>query len=333
VTAAAPNAEEVTLRTLNGAAVALVPEVWRSAWEGLGREPYPLEDRVWRERLARHHQPELLIGAFADEHLVGAAYGRLPDGVAWLPADVGWVSLLAVAGPWQGSGVGGRLLSELLARLRAGGAKRFRLGSDANHLLPGPPQESFAALWRLARRAGARFLASEHDLHVDLRLPLPPAPLPPGWTVRADEPAAALEFVARAFPGRWAHEVEAYLGAGATVLTLAKASPGGTGPSALAEGFCALFQGDEALVAPSLYWRRAVAANGGAANVAGMGPLGVSESARGLGLGLSLVRAGAAWLQDRGATDLLINWTTLTTFYGKLGARVWRTYQRAEGPL
>jgi len=333
VTAGAPRAEPVKVRTLAGAAVSLVPEVWRSAWGYPGRELYPLEDRVWLERLSRHHQPDLLVGAFAGERLVGAAYGRLPGAVAWLPADVGWVSLLAVAGPWQGRGVGGQLFAELLSRLRAGGANRFRLGSDANHLLPGPPQESSAALWRLARRAGARFLATEHDLHLDLRAPLHPAPLPADWTVRDDDPEAALEFVARAFPGRWTNEVEAYLGAGATVLTLAKKATGGAGTSASAEGFCALFRGDEALAGPSLYWRGAVDGFGEASSVAGMGPLGVSESARGLGLGLSLVRAGAAWLQDRGATDLLINWTTLTTFYGKLGARVWRTYQRAEGPL
>ncbi len=321
------------MRTLSGRAAAWVPELWRSAWGPPKRDLYPLEDRVWLERLSFHHQPELLIGAFAGQRLVGVAYGRLPGGVEWLPADVGWVSLLAVAGPWQGRGVGTKLLGELLSRLRAGGAKRFRLGSDANYLLPGPPQESSPALWRLARRAGARFLAAEHDLHVDLRAPLPAAPLPAGWTVRDDDPEGALEFVARTFPGRWTNEVEAYLGAGATVLTLAKETPRDAGSPAKAEGFCALFWGDEAVIGPSLYWRGALGGSDGAASVAGMGPLGISESARGGGLGLGLVRAGAARLQQRGATDLLINWTTLTTFYGKLGARVWRTYQRAEGPL
>lgn len=313
----------VTLRPLSLAEAAVVPAVWRSAWGPRGAALYPLEERAWRERLGNHHDPELLIGALSGDELVGVAYGRLPTAV-WLPADVGWVSLLAVVAPWQGLGVGGRLLSELLARLRRGGAKRFRLGSDANHLLPGLPQEAPAAAWRLARRACARFTNAEHDLHLDLRVPLPPAPSTAGWRVRDDDPEGAARFVARAFPGRWTHEVGEYIAAGATVLTLVDAE-GAT------HGFCAVFQGDEGLLAPSLYWRGAL--HGADARVAGIGPLGVDESTRGGGLGLALVRAGAAWLQERGATDVVINWTTLTAFYGKLGARVWRTYQRAEGPL
>lgn len=320
----AARAAAVAVRQLTAGEAALVPGLWRSAW-GARAELYPLEERAWRNRLAAHHDPTLLLGAFAGDQLVGVTHGRTPT-ASWLPAGVGWVSLLAVAGPWQGRGVGGRLLAELFARLRERGARTYRLGSDANHLLPGPPQESSPALWRLARRAGARFLATEHDLHVDLRLEPPAAPLPPGWRVRDDDPAAALEFVTRAFPGRWTAEVGAYLAAGATVLTLQRDG------EARADGFCAVFTGDEAVLGPSLHWRRALMADV-ADRPGGMGPLGVSESARGSGLGLALVRAGAVWLANRGATDAVINWTTLTPFYGKLGARVWRTYQRVEGPL
>jgi len=349
-----PRADRVALRTLTPDEALLVPEVWRAAWAPGGAVqdggpaddrpetprlgatrawepgPYPLEERVWRERLAAHHAPDLLIGAFAGPELVGVAYGRLPT-VAWLPSDVGWVSLLAVAAAWQGMGVGTRLFTELAGRLRAAGAKRFRLGSEANHLLPGLPQEAPAAAWRLARRAGARFTAAEHDLHLDLAPPLPAAPLPAGWRVRDDDPAGALAFVARAFPGRWTHEVEAYLAAGATVLTLVdEHAVGAPDGRAQTQGFCAVFTGDERLVGPQLYWRLALPSG---ARVGGMGPLGVDDSARGGGLGLAIVRAGAEWLKERGCTDAVINWTTLTTFYGKLGARVWRTYQRAEGPL
>jgi len=319
-----------TIRELTPAEAATVPALWASAW---GQVPlYPLEERVWAERLTLHHRQDLLIGAFVADEPVGVAYGRLPTG-AWLAQDVGWVTLVAVAAAWQGKGIGTCLLDELLARLRAGGATRFRLGSDANHLLPGPPQESSAALWRLARRAGARFTAAEHDLHIDLRRPLPPAPLAPGWRVRSDDPDGAMRFVAHAFPGRWTHELEAYIDAGGTVLTIAREADTAAGDSAEAYGFCAIFQGEESLLGPSLYWRRAVTSDIGPVRVAGMGPLGVSDEVRGTGLGLAIVRAGAEWLQERGATDLLINWTTLTTFYGKLGARVWRTYQRAEGDL
>ena len=321
-------ANQLVVRTLTADEAGLVPAVWNAAWApGL---LYPLEERVWQDRLASHHDPRLLLGAFAGSELIGVAYGRLPT-APWLPSDVGWVALLAVVGAWQGNGVGTRLLAELSERLRAAGARRFRLGSEANHLLPRLPQEAPAAAWRLARRAGARFTAAEHDLILDLRPPLPTAPLPAGWRVRDDDKEGALAFVASAFPGRWTHEVDAYLAAGGTVLTLVDERDASRGGPPATAGFCAVFTGDERLVGPQLYWRRSVQAPG--ARVGGMGPLGLADSARGGGLGLAIVRAGADWLKGRGFTDVVINWTTLTTFYGKLGARVWRTYQRAEGPL
>lgn len=349
------------MRPLTTAEESLVPGLWNGAWAphvGHTSAPYPLDDAVWRDRLAAHHDPDLLIGAFEDERLIGVAYGRTPT-ASWLPQDVGWISLVAVTPDRQGTGVGTGLARALADLLLDRGCHTLRFGSEANHLLPGIPQEAPAAAWRLARTLGARFGNVEHDLHLDLRAELPPAPLPDGWHVRDDDPEAAVTFVERVFPGRWAHEVRQYVGAGATVLTLAPVGSDDAPASARAEGFCVAFQGHEAVRGPSLTWvpsgflasrgdgsgsSSGGGSGGGSASgsvsgsvsdigVAGMGPLGVSEAARGRGLGLGLVRAAAVWLAARGATEVIVNWTTLTGFYGRLGARVHRSYQRAEAPL
>jgi predicted N-acetyltransferase YhbS len=244
------------------------------------------------------------------------------------------MSLLAVASAWQGRGVGTRLARTLATRLRARGCVVLRFGGEANHLLPGIPLEAPAAAWRLARRLGARFGNAEHDLHLDLRSDLPPAPLAAGWRVRDDDPEAAIAFVERVFAGRWADEVRQYVDAGTNVLTLAPEGSDHAPASARAEGFCVVFLGNERVRGPSLTWLPSEAlASAPAGGLAGMGPLGVSGEARGRGLGLALVRAGAEWLADRRSTGVIVNWTTLTGFYGRLGARVWRTYQRAEAPL
>jgi predicted N-acetyltransferase YhbS len=96
-----------------------------------------------------------------------------------------------------------------------------------------------------------------------------------------------------------------------------------------------VFQGSERVTSPGLLWREALVAELGprSPRLAGIGPLGVAPDVRGAGAGLALVRGAAAWLQDRGHTDAVINWTTLTGFYGRLGARVWRTYQRVNANL
>ncbi len=336
-------ADALEIRPLTSAEAEAVPPLWDAAWAAAApASSYALDPQVWRERLAQHHDPDLLLGAFANGALVGAVYGRVAT-AAWLPTGVGWLSAIAVAPPHQGRGVGTRLAGALTERLRARGCSVVRFGSEANHLLPGIPQEAPLALWRLAQRLGARFGNAEHDLLLDLHAELPPAPLASGWLVRDDDPDAALAFVERAFPGRWADEVRTYLDAGTTVLTLAPAGSTSAPVSARAEGFCVVFQGHERLRGPSLTWvaRHDLLAGTGphgrasgvGARLGGMGPLGVSAAARGRGLGLALVRAGAAWLAARGAEGAVVNWTTLTGFYGRLGARVWRTYQRAEAPL
>lgn len=343
---ARPTVRPLTLSEQNA-----VPALWNAAWGASRRRAEPLSaearagpaaadaltltERVWRERLRRYHDDALLLGAFDESELVGVAYGRASDAGAvldsWQPPGVGWLSLVAVKPQWQGAGVGTLLASEVVDRLRLRGCHSLRFGGEPNHLLAAIPQAAPAAAWRLARRLGARFHAAEFDLHLDLRLPVERRELPAGWRLSASEAVAGIAFVKRAFPGRWAEEVVERVAAGAVIITLHGPDAAEGAKTAVADGFCMVYRGDEGLVAPSLAWAGPTVADG--PGLAGMGPLGISEEARGQGLGLCLVSGAAAWLQKRGATDLFIDWTSLTGFYGRLGARVWRAYQRAEAPI
>ncbi|MBX3142965.1 MAG: GNAT family N-acetyltransferase [Trueperaceae bacterium] len=322
------------IRQLEPAEHRLVPALWNAAWrlrpDAVAQGQHLLTERVWRERLAKYHEDALLLGAFDGSELVGVVYGRASEAgrVAgtWQAPGVGWLSLLAVKPEWQGVGVGAALARALIGRLVARGCHSLRIASEPNHLLAGVPMSASPAMWRLARRLGARFTAAEFDLHLDLRPDLYVPELPEGWRISATEPAAGLAFVQRVFPGRWASEVADRLAAGATIMTLLDERAAGSGA---AEGFCMVYRGDEGFVAPSLAWAADLSAAADA-RTAGMGPLGISEEARGQKLGLTLVAHSAAWLKERGATDLFIDWTTLSGFYGRLGARVWRAYHRAE---
>src|SRR5690606_27700481 len=217
----------------------------------------------------------------------------------------------------------------------ARGCSHLHFGGEADHLLPGLPQEAGPAAWRLARSLGGVPTNTEHDLLLDLRAALPTAPLPPGFTLRDDRREAGLAFVAATFPGRWTEELRDYVAAGATVITLERTDADHATGSAPAYGFCAVFRGGERVTSPGLLWSDALTAElgSGSTRLAGIGPLGVAPDVRGAGAGLALVRGAASWLQERGHTDAVINWTTLTGFYGRLGARVWRTYQRVQANL
>src|SRR5690606_28829200 len=190
----------------------LVPRVWNRAWTaataraGVGsasHNPYPLSEALWHERLgSRHHDQSLLIGAFAGDELVGVAYAKVAAS-AWQAGDVGWLSLLCVEPAWHGEGIGTRLAAAVVEAGRARGCSHLHFGGEADHLLPGLPQEAGPAAWRLARSLGGVPTNTEHDLLLDLRAALPSAPLPPGFTLRDDRQEAGLAFVAATFPGRW----------------------------------------------------------------------------------------------------------------------------------
>lgn len=322
--------EGMELRPLSAEEALQVPEVWNAAWRE--PNPYPLGAPLWQERLASpHHDPELLLGAIADGEVLAYAHGKRPVS-AWQPANLAWVSSFAVRRSFQGRGIGTALVGELLRELSKASPAEVHFGSDADHLLPGPPLDSPPATWRLLRRMGAAFSVCELDLHLDLRAGLPAAPVPPGWRVREGDDEGALAFVRATFPGRWAEELAAYLRGGATVFTVERDDSAEEPTSARAKGFCVAFQGGEAVTSPGLHWAEALRREYPGGRAAGMGPLGTAPDVRGLGLGLAMVRAAAQTLEERGSTDVIINWTTLGTFYGRLGARVWRAYQRARAP-
>ncbi len=63
-------------------------------------------------------------------------------------------------------------------------------------------------------------------------------------------------------------------------------------------------------------------------DLGGVGPLGIDSAERNKGYGLKIVEAGIATLRNRGSNHIVIDWTRLIEFYGKLGFNVWKVYQK-----
>ncbi len=289
--------------------------VWNATFEGT----HPLVPRAWAAWWGSPDaDPELAWGVEQGGRLVGFALARAPLR-PWAALDVGHVALLAVDPDAQRRGVGAALWATAVAALHARGRTRVRLGADPERLLPGVPVAAPPGTWRFLRARGAVPGAFEADLLLDLRVPVTAPPLPAGVTLVADAPDEASALVARAFPGRWADEVRRCADAGTTVLTLRQGDR--------AVGFCVAARPSDAVLVGGLAWTATLPGR-----VGGLGPLGLEAEARGTGLGLALVAAAARWQQEAGADTAVIDWTDLTRFYGRLGAFVWRAYQRAEVP-
>ena len=66
-------------------------------------------------------------------------------------------------------------------------------------------------------------------------------------------------------------------------------------------------------------------------NTGGVGALGVIKSMRKQGIGLALAAKTTEVIQSNGADYSFVGWTWLKDWYGKLGYKVWHSYQ--EGHL
>ena len=127
------------------------------------------------------------------------------------------------------------------------------------------------------------------------------------------------EFFARAFPGRWRHDVERMIDCGMRgedLLLLEEEASGRV------LGFANLFSPQSAIYGPGLYWRSLMGESPG-----GLGPIGVDDAARGKGLGLYLLAEGLAELKSRGCRFTVIDWTDLVSFYAKFGFGIWKSYR------
>jgi hypothetical protein len=211
------------------------------------------------------------------------------------------------------------------AALRARGRRRLRIGADPERLLPGVPLTAPEATWRFLRARGIRPGGLEADLRLDLahgaidatRCPTGSSAsttTPRLPSASSGAPSRALGRRGRARRGgRHRRPRPAARGHHARLLPRPTADRRGSRSGAHLDGARPLGP-----ARPDHRWA---------------GPAGDRRCRPRGGLGLALVAASARWLRDHGLRAAVIDWTTLTAFYGRLGARAWRVYQRAEGEL
>ncbi|WP_127585823.1 GNAT family N-acetyltransferase [Paenibacillus koleovorans] len=294
---------------------------------------FPLSDRLVRQNSfgAAPLQPGASWAAIAaqdgGEILIGFVAGKLSKADGDGEGGGGSIGLLLVDAAYRRQGIGSRLLALAEDGLRRSGAGRIDFGGETRHYMPGLPEESEASGlggWLERRGYTPAEGGSVCDLFADFTgEPIEELPQCPGVEFRLLDPLAETEaflcFLRREFSPRWAQSTEALLQAGGgsrEFVLLWK--DGGVEPI----GFCRLNDEQSPLLAGSVYWHALFPPGTGG----GIGPLGVSASERGQGLGLAAVQAGIHFLRRRGRDRLVIDWTTHLDFYAKLGFAPWRWY-------
>lgn len=304
-------------------------------WNACAGDEFPLDARLLSQQLALDTDERRCFTALADDGtLAGAILAKRagrpnPDGT--IPS-LGYVSILAVAPSHRRQGLGTALLREASAWLASLGATRVRLGADHYHLLPGLPVTGSAGSDSLAafcRRHGFADEGTEYDVIADLETYVPEQVVPVADTVvvpwNGSQPERVLAFMRSNFPGRWSQDMEEAITAGMRHTDLLLATDTRSGAIT---GFARIYDRDSTVLGPGVYWRGIMGDRPG-----GLGPIGIDRARRGAGLGLYLLRAGMNELHRRGVRTMVIDWTDLLDFYGKMGCRVWKQYRTASMQL
>ena len=326
--------EGIVLRPFEAGRVGEIVDLWNAA----AGAAFPLREALFRQNtvLDPHFDPRgaSLACVLEGDRVVGcciAKIAREPLGADGLAADRGWLSLVAVAPEHRRRGVGRALLAAAEAFLRAAHRAKAVLGSDPAHFFPGVPDATAAAGFFEA--CGYRLRGEAYDLHRSLRGYRTPEavaallaqnrdieirPLGPG-----DAPAL-LAFLAATFPGRWRYTIERFLAGGGPIGDVMGVARDGT-----IRGFALLFHPGSRWIGPSIAWTSA-APDRRAAAAGGLGPMGLSPEIRGRGLGLALLDRAMVHLAGLGVEEMVVDWTILLDFYGKLGFAPRRRYRHGE---
>lgn len=231
----------------------------------------------------------------------------------------GFIQALLVDEAYRRKGLGSQLLAQVEASFKKRGIKKLSLGSDPWHYFPGlPAEKTELASW--FEHQGYKQTGLVYDLINTYspaeNLPLPRAEGAHYEPLQLKDREQFLQFFKRSFPDRWLYEAIKYFekgGSGREFVVLKK--------SGQIKGFCRLNDGKSPFIAQNVYWAPLFAEELG-----GIGPLGIDPEERGRGYGLGIVEAAISLLRRRGIQRIIIDWTDLNDFYGKLGYKKWKSY-------
>ncbi|WP_257351043.1 GNAT family N-acetyltransferase [Pseudalkalibacillus decolorationis] len=237
--------------------------------------------------------------------------------------SIGWIQVLLVDSDYRNLGLGSRLLEKAETALIESGATKVSLGRDPWYYFPGVPGD-FHETRKWFENRGYTSSGQDFDLicHYDKAIISPP----PSFDevefaiLEKGDQEEFITFLHRCFPGRWEYEAIHYFkrgGTGREFVVLKK------GRKII--GFCRINDHQSPFIVQNVYWSPLFSEPLG-----GIGPLGIDPNERKKGYGMAIVEAGIAILREREINRIVIDWTGLVEFYGKLGYDVWKAYHKYE---
>jgi GNAT superfamily N-acetyltransferase/predicted GNAT family N-acyltransferase len=236
--------------------------------------------------------------------------------------DLAWISILYVNPNYRQGGIGSSLIKHAEDVFYAKQKQTIVLGKDPNNFFPGIPNE-FHQYYQWFEKRGYQLLRDTYDLMRTVddcsSLVVLPNISYEILFLNKDYFASTLEFMHNNFPGRWTYELSNYI------------EQGGTGKEYLilldnnhVIGFCRINDNNTQIINYNMTWSALFDIP------SGIGPLGIDQNYRKLHLGYYIVGYATNQLIQKKVSNIVIDWTSLTSFYAKFGFHIWKTYRYAQ---
>ncbi len=255
-----------------------------------------------------------------DEKIIGFIATKISDNSLPEYQQTAWLSVLLVDEPYRRSGLGSFMYSKAEDELRNVGVKTLLIAGEMNNFFSGIPSPSKGTQMFFSKFGFELNDIEHYDLAADVsEIDFDSFPVKVNRTedfvtkpVSQQDIPAVETFFDKEFPGRWKFEIMNYIKDGGDfnhVLLLCKGKE--------VKGFCKVYVShnadDEFTTQLGNNW-------------GGLGPIGISEDVRGMGLGNRILCDSLKHLKLLGAHNVNIDWTILKEFYGQFGFTPWRTY-------
>lgn len=239
---------------------------------------------------------------------------------------LGWISLFYVSKKERCQGIGSSLLSRIEAEFKEKQIKKIKVGSDYGNFFPGIPCDFVNLSCPWFEKHGYKMSRYTYDLVSKKSNIKTYEVLDKGFIFKKatlKEKNGVLDLL-KTFSKRWYDEgldaIKANDFENSYIIAVSKETEE-------VVAFLRCNKIDLNKKPYNLTWHQRFEC------LTGIGPLGVKESYRKLGLGKDIISYALKNLKESNSTDVLIDWTGLLEFYQKFGFEVWKSYIYTEKDL
>lgn len=262
--------------------------------------------------------------ASLDNKLIGVIIAKYYIGEE-ISAYIGrsWISLFYVAKKYRNQGIGSTLLDKCLESLKSSKQRECFIGQDIGNYFPGIPCDFDTLTGNFLLKRGFSSFGYTHDLVLKDKTKIKKS-FDNRYIYRyldknnSNERKALLNFMEKNFPGRWVYELNEYykneMEFDNYYVALDRKN---------IIGFVRVNNVNNKNVSYNVTWANRFN------NLVGIGPLGIDKEYRKMGISKEMINS-LLYSITSGDCDILIDWTSLMTYYQQFGFEVWKSYLKMK---